>query len=82
MSARIEGTFRNGRVELDELPEQVGNGTRVIVIFPSEGTINLRDYGIDEEQAADLRSRLKTFEDWNDPDMDIYDNYDAVKANL
>jgi hypothetical protein len=26
---------------------------------------------------------LATFaEDWDSPEMDIYDNYDAVKANL
>ncbi len=45
--------------------------------------IDLRTRGIDEAQAADLRARLATFaEDWNSPEMDIYDNYDAAKANL
>jgi len=30
-----------------------------------------------------LRARLATFaEEWNAPEMDIYDNYDAAKANL
>ena len=34
----------------------------------------LSDYGIDETQAADLRTRLSTFEeDWNRPEMDAYD---------
>ena len=34
----------------------------------------LRDYGIDEVQAADLRVRLSAFEeDWNRPEMDTYD---------
>ena len=37
-------------------------------------TRQLSDYGIDEAQAADLRARLRTFEeDWNRPDMDGYD---------
>ena len=36
--------------------------------------IDLREHGISREQAADLRARLSTFaEDWNDPEMDIYD---------
>ena len=36
--------------------------------------IDLKDRGIDELQAADLRARLKTFaEDWNRPEADIYD---------
>jgi hypothetical protein len=36
--------------------------------------LNLRDRGIDESQAADLRGRLKTFaEDWERPEAAIYD---------
>ncbi len=36
--------------------------------------IDLKAHGIDEVQASDLRSRLKTFaEDWNRPEADIYD---------
>jgi hypothetical protein len=39
--------------------------------------------GITEEQAAELRARLAPFsEDWDDPAMDAYDNYDAAKARL
>ena len=44
--------------------------------------IDLREHGISREQAADLRARLSTFEDWNDPAMDIYDDYDTAKAAL
>ena len=37
--------------------------------------------GIDEEQAADLFIRLAPFaSDWNSPEMDIYDNYDAARS--
>jgi hypothetical protein len=36
--------------------------------------VALHDRGIDETQAADLRSRLKTFaEDWERPEAAIYD---------
>lgn len=44
--------------------------------------IDLREHGISREEAADLRARLSTFEDWNDPAMDIYDDYDTAKAAL
>jgi hypothetical protein len=38
----------------------------------------LHDRGIDEAQAADLRSRLKTFaEDWECPEASIYDETQA-----
>ena len=36
--------------------------------------INLRERGIDESQAADLRHRLAQFaEDWDRPEMGVYD---------
>ena len=54
----------------------VPDGTRVIVTFP-EANYDLRELGIDESQAADLRARLRAFaEDWERPEMDIYDHYD------
>ena len=70
----VEGTYRNGHIELAELPDDVQE-TRVIVTFlPPTQERQLTDYGIDQTQAADLRARLHTFEeDWNRPDMDGYD---------
>lgn len=45
--------------------------------------IDLREHGITEEQALELRERLTPFaEDWNIPEMDIYDHYDEAKARL
>jgi hypothetical protein len=39
--------------------------------------------GIDPEQAEILRTNLTTFaDDWNSPEMSIYDDYDAAKASL
>jgi hypothetical protein len=70
----IEGIFRDGKVELLEAPPQTEE-SRVLITFLSQPKgVNLRDYGIDEAQAADLRSRLETMaEDWNRPEMDVYD---------
>ena len=40
--------------------------------------VDLRGRGISEEQAADLRARLKTFaEDWERPEAAIYDEDSA-----
>jgi hypothetical protein len=55
----------------------------VIVTFLASDSLDLRARGIDSVQAADLRARLSTFaEDWDSPEMDVYNNYDATKANL
>ena len=75
MSKSIAGIYRDGKVELTEVPLDVPEGTRVRVTF-TEATYDLRELGIDEAQAADLRARLRAFaEDWESPEMDIYDNY-------
>jgi hypothetical protein len=83
MLTTIQGTYRSGRIELAEVPRNVREDTPVIVTFLAPAPIDLRTRGIDETQAADLRASLATFaEDWDSPEMDIYDNYDAAKAKL
>lgn len=81
MLTSVEGIYRNGKIELTEIPQSVADDTRVIVTFLTSKN-DLRAHGIDEAQAADLRFRLKSFmEDWDDPAMDVYDDYDnALKA--
>jgi hypothetical protein len=47
-------------------------------IVTENPSVELHDRGIDETQAADLRSRLKTFtEDWERPEAAIYDETPA-----
>jgi len=85
MLQAVEGVYRNGKVELLEVPA-ASEGMRVIVTFldsPEELAVSVSNpdlsidldcRGISFEQAANLRSRLQTFaEDWNQPEMDIYD---------
>ena len=74
MYQAIEGIFRNGKVEFSEAPPQV-EGTRVLVTFLTKpGSIDLAARGITPAQAADLRVRLGAIiEDWDRPEMDIYD---------
>ena len=81
MYTSIPGIFRNGQVKLTERPQHVKNDTQVIVTFLNENNIDLRALGIDADQAAELRSRLAPFaEDWNSPEMDIYDDYDDARS--
>ena len=83
MLKSIEGIYRNGAVELSEMPENIDEGIPVIVTFLDTGKIDLQARGIDKQQAADLRARLKAFaQEWESPEMDIYDNYDANKSNV
>ena len=82
MLQAIEGIYRNGKIELLEQPV-ASEGMRIIVTFldgiaepvmTSNSLVDLAERGIGMEQAADLRSRLKTFaEDWDSPEMDVYD---------
>ena len=62
------------RVDLVE-PLDEAEGSRVIAIWVrSPESIDLREGGIDERQAAGPRGRLSTFaEDWDRPKMAAYD---------
>ncbi len=83
MFTTIEGTYRNGKIELAEIPAGLNDDVPVIVTFLSPRSIDLQSRGIDKAQAADLRVRLATFaEDWVSPEMAIYDNYDSAKSAL
>lgn len=83
MLTTVEGIYRNGQVELMESPNNLLEGTRVIVTFLETKTIDLPSQGIDKAQAATLRTSLATFaEDWNSPEMSIYDDYDAAETKL
>ena len=82
MLETIEGVYRDGKIELLKTPRDVSDDTPVILTFLASNSINLRERGIDEEQAAVLRASLKSFaEDWESSEMDAYDNYDAAKFN-
>jgi hypothetical protein len=83
MLKSVEGVYRDGKIELTELPGDVQNETRVIVTFLETNSIDLQARGINETQAAELWAQLGTFaEEWDRPEMALYDNYDAAKAKL
>ena len=81
MLTSVEGVYRKGKVELAEQPLNATEESPVIVTFLGPEAIDLRAHGIDEVQAAELRARLATFvEDWDSPEMAVYDHYDAAKS--
>ena len=83
MLKSVEGVYRDGKIELTELPADVQDETRVNVVFLETNPIDLQARGISETQAAELRAQLGTFaEEWDSPEMGLYDNYDAAKAKL
>lgn len=82
MLRSVQGVYRSGKIELTQQPDDVRDDTPVIVTFLESGRVDLRTYGIDETEAAELRERLAAFaEDWESPEMTIYDNYEAAKAD-
>ena len=51
---------------------------KLVELTVESSSVALHDHGISESQAADLRSRLKTFaEDWERPEAAIYDETPA-----
>jgi len=68
---------------IDELPKLTAAELQAVrrklaEISDGKSAVALHDRGIDEVQAADLRSRLNTFaEDWERPEAAIYDETPA-----
>ena len=80
MLTSVEGTYRNGQIQLNEPLENILSETAVIVTFMSSTDIDMRTHGISQDQASDLRAALSTFADWDGQDMELYDDYDAAKS--
>ena len=80
MLTTIEGVYRNGKIEFSNTPRDVCDGTPVIVTFLPSQPVDLQERGIDQAQAAVLRTQLAAFaKDWESPEMSAYDNYDEAK---
>lgn len=83
MLTTVEGIFRDGKIELTEIPQNVSEDTPVIVTFLTGNYVDLQSRGVNRRQALELRERLAGFaEDWDSPEMDIYDRYDEAKSAL
>ena len=75
MLTSIEGIYRDGKVELSEAPPPWKEARVIVTFLPTPGPIDLRERGINEQEASDMRNRFRTFiEDWDDPAMDVYND--------
>lgn len=76
-----EKAAREGQAEEEIAQELIAWAIRSE--FQSQRSVSLEDYNINAAKAAELRASLASFsEDWNQPQMDLYDNYDAAKAHI
>jgi len=74
MMKSIEGIFRDGKIELLKPALQETESRVLVTFFPIPGKIDLREMGVSEAEAAEMRNRVASFaEDWDRPEMDIYD---------
>lgn len=74
MLKSVEGIYRDGKIELLEHPGEATEARVIVTFIPNGATVDLGARGILEEQAADLRARLRPFaEDWDRPEMSVYD---------
>ena len=74
MFKAIEGIFRNGKVEFLEPPPQAEESRVLVTFLSTRSGIDLAAHGINATEAAELRARLGSIaEDWDRPEMDIYD---------
>lgn len=77
MLTSVRGIYRKGQIEFSKKPQNIEDETEVIVTFVTPYT-DLHKRGIDEKQARLLRTQLSAFaEDWDSPEMSMYDDYDA-----
>ena len=84
MLTTIQGVYRHGKIELTEKPVDVSEETLVLVTFlTGSRSIDLRTRGINQTEAATLRTQLASFaEDWDSEEMSVYDDYNTAKASL
>ncbi len=75
MLISVEGVYRDGKIELLQVPADIQAARVIMTFLPAEGPIDLRARGIGEEEAAELRWRFGAGAgDWDDPAMDIYND--------
>jgi hypothetical protein len=67
---------------IKEVAEVLEQKQKLMSVASDTEGIDLQALGIDQAQAAELRASFATFEDWNNPEMDIYNDYDAAKSAL
>ena len=82
----VEAYLRNQAARKGQEAEAVAQALLVEAMarnVDSRKDVSLADYEISPAQAAELRASFATFAgEWERPEMDVYDDYDAAKARL
>jgi hypothetical protein len=83
MLKTVTGIYDKGQIIIEQYPDNIQEGTQVIVTFLDSKNINLKSRGINKEEAQNIRDNLAVFaDDWNREEMNIYDNYEEYKNEL
>jgi sorbitol-specific phosphotransferase system component IIA len=77
----VEGIYKDGKIELLEKVSDVEQA-KVLITFLENSDIDLKTLGISENEAGELRAKFAAFDDWNDPALDVYNDYDNAKSAL
>lgn len=77
----VEGIYKDGKIELLETVS-AEDRSKVLVTFLEDSEVQLDALGIDEAEAFELRRELAAFEDWNDPLLDVYNDYDRSRRTI
>ena len=83
MLKTVTGIYNKGQIIVEQYPDNIKEGTPVIVTFLDTQNINLKSREINQEEAQNIRDNLAIFaDDWNREEMNIYDNYEQSKNDL
>lgn len=83
MLKTVTGIYDKGQIIVEQYPDNIKEGTPVIVTFLESQNIDLKSRGINQEEAQNIRDNLGIFaDDWNREEMNIYDNYEQYKKDL
>jgi hypothetical protein len=83
MLKTVTGIYDKVQIIIDQYPDNIQEGTPVIVTFLDTKNIDLKSRGINQKEAQNIRDNLAVFaDDWNREEMNIYDNYEQYKNEL
>ena len=76
MITSVEAVYRDGKLELLEPAPDRAETSRIVVTFLPPPSVDERvAHGYTREEAAAIRARAGAIaEDWDHPDMDVYDH--------
>jgi len=79
MIQTVEGIFRNGKVELLEMPANVHEARVIVTFLPA----SMEAASFTPNEVEHLLGKLAAWEeDWNAPGMAAYNDYEAWRCGI